>query len=698
MEGTTESTTDATTEKRITACPLDCPDACSLEVTLRGGRVTRLDGDRRVAETQGFICNKVRNFHRRVYGADRVLHPGVRDGAKGLGSFRRVSWEDALDRVAARLAAVRERRGGEAILPFSYGGSNGLLTQGISDARLFYRLGASRLLRSVCALTSGLACAGLYGNMPGVGYRAYAAARMIVIWGANPSVSGIHLVPYVRAARQTGAKLVVIDPRRTPLARQADLHLAVRPGSDLPVALAVVAALFARGGADLGFLARHAVGWEELRRRAAPWTPERAGAVAGVPAAQIEELAALYAASSPAVVRCGWGVERNRHGGSAVAAVLALPAVAGKFGVRGGGYTLANSDAWRLDVTAAVGAEPPATRLLNMNRLGRYLGGEIGEPPIELLFVYNANPLATLPAQRLVRAGLERDDLFTVVFDPVMTDTARYADVVLPATTFLEHADFRAGYGTGSLQYGRPVIAPQGEARDNHAVFLALGERLGLSRPEDAVELDALVAAALAGEQRGAAVAAELSRDGIAWPPAGGDPVQMVDVLPGTPDGRIDLCPAALDREVPGGLYHFGGERGDRGSAAVGEAGEKGDAGDPYPLSLISPANSRTICSTLGELSREAPTLDLHPEDARRFGIAAGGRVRVHNEWGEVQAIARLSDDLRPGVAHMTKGLWLRNAPGGETVNALIPDDLSDLAGGACFNDTRVAVEALVGE
>lgn len=657
------------------ACPLDCPDACSLEVTVEDGRVVRLEGDRRNPETQGFICNKVRHFHERLYGPDRVLHPGVRDGRKGEGRFRRVSWDEALGLVAARIDEVRGRHGGEAILPFCYGGSNGVLTQDAMDARLFYRLGTSRLERTVCAATSGRACAGLYGGMPGVGYQDYAEARLIVLWGANPSVSGIHLVPYVTEARRRGARLVVVDPRRTSLAKQADLHLAVRPGTDLPLALAVIRWLFAAERADLGFLAAHAAEWEELRERCEPWTSERAAEVTGVAAAEIESFARLYADSSPALVRCGWGVERHRHGGSAVAAVLALPAVAGKFGVHGGGYTLSNAEAWPLDTSSAVGAEPPSTRSLNMNRLGRHLTGDL-DPQVSLLFVYNSNPAATLPNQRLVRAGLEREDLFTVVFDPTLTDTARYADVVLPGTTFLEHHEMRAGYGASVLQHGVPVIPPVGESRSNHEVFLELCRRLGLSQPGDAETPADFVRAAVSGLERAEAVLADLDAQGIAFPDHGLRPVQMADLLPRTEDGRIHLCPAELDAEAPGGLYRF-----------------EGNGSGPHPLALLSPASSRTICSTLGELDRHGPVLEIHPEDARRFNVADGVAVRVHNEWGEARAVARLSTDVRPGAVLLEKGAWARSVPGGSTVNALIPDDLSDLAGGACFSDARVSIE-----
>jgi anaerobic selenocysteine-containing dehydrogenase len=424
--------------KVLSACPLDCPDACSLDVTIENGRVTKLDGSReRNPITEGYICAKVRKFPEQLYGKERLLEPMLRVGEKGEGVFEPLSWQQALSLAAKRLVETRDHYGGEAILPYSYGGSNGYLSQDTTDALLFHRLGASRLARTVCAAPTGKAAMGLYGKMEGVAINDYPAARLVVVWGCNPAVSGIHLVPPIQAACDAGAKLVVIDPRATPIAKQADLHLALRPGTDLVVALAVIRELFASGRADRAFLDQHTTRADELERRAAPWTLDRAAEVAGVPLADLARLVDLYSSISPAVVRCGWGLERNRNGGSAVAAVLALPAVAGKFGVRGGGYTLSNSAAWKMNAESISGPEAP-TRTINMNRLGAALTTTTARP-IHLLFVYNSNALMTTPNQTLVRRGLEREDLFTIVFDQVLTDTARYADLVLPATTFLEH-------------------------------------------------------------------------------------------------------------------------------------------------------------------------------------------------------------------------------------------------------------------
>ncbi|HEX4954519.1 MAG TPA: molybdopterin-dependent oxidoreductase [Thermoanaerobaculia bacterium] len=663
-----------TPETATTYCPLDCPDSCSLTVQIEDGRLTKLDGDHRNPVTAGFICTKVRHYPEHVYGPHRLRQPALREGAKGQGNFRPVSWDEALGRIAERIGEARHRWGGEAILPFFYGGSNGLLTQGAADARLFRRLGSSRLARTVCAAPTTRIASAFYGRMPGVAYPDFAEAKLIVIWGQNPSASSIHLVPYVLEAQKRGARLVVVDPRRIPLATKADLHLALRPGTDVAVALALHRHLFTSGAADRAFLSTHAHGAEELERRASPWTFERAAEVSGVPAADLEQLARLYAESSPALVRCGWGPERNRNGGSAVAAILALPAVGGKFGVVGGGYTMSNSGAWNLDASAAVAAAEPATRLINMNHLGRTLLEE-EDPPVGVLFVYNANPLATLPDQERVRRGLAREDLFTVVFDAVHTDTARYADVLLPATTFLEHEDLSRGYGSYVAQRSRPVIEPVGEARPNHAVFLELVHRLGLYRPGDVEDLDGFARAALERNGRAEEIAASFAARGLAeTDPV--RPVQMVNVFPRTSDGKIHLLPPELDREAPAGLYGY----------------QSDPATEARPLALISPATSRTVSSTLGELDRRTIPLEMHPDDAAARGLTDGEVVRVWNELGEVRCLLKVSREVRPGVVFLPKGLWSHHTLNGLTSNALTPDTLTDVAGGACFNDARVEV------
>jgi anaerobic selenocysteine-containing dehydrogenase len=657
-----------------TACPLDCPDSCSLAVTVERGRLVKIDGSRAAPTTGGYICGKVRRFDRRVYGDDRLLHPALRTGPKGSGTFERVTWDEALQVIADRMRDAIGRLGSESVLPYHYGGSNGLLTNDFEDARFFRRIGASRLERTLCAAPTGAAATAMYGRMPGVAYPDYEAARLIVVWGCNPSSTGIHLVAHIKAAQKAGARLVVIDPRRTPLARQADLHLAVRPGTDLPVALAVIHELFERGWADRSFLAAHAAGADELERAARAWPVERAAAEAGVDAGALARFAEWYGTTAPAVIRCGWGQERNRNGGASTMAVLALPAVGGKFGVRGGGYTMSNSSAWGIKAERLIDTPPPASRVVNMNHLGRALT-ELSDPPVAVLFVYNCNPLATVPDQNRVRRGLLRDDLFTVVHEQVMTDTAAFADVLLPATTFLEHYDIAKGYGAYHVHLVQPVIDAVGESRPNHEVFRALGVRLGVTEDTDDLgEAGALLDAA--GRLPDSVRPALLEGQPVATP-GGGRPVQFVDVMPATADGRVHLFPEGLDARS--GLYAY----------------EPDPATSRHPLCLISPASEHTITSTLAELRPAIARLKIHPEDAGSRSIEDGDAVRVFNELGVVECEASVTPEMRPGTVSLPKGLWSRSTFNGATANALVPDALTDIAGGACFNDARVQVELL---
>ena len=658
-----------------TACPLDCPDACSLSVTVRRGRVVKIDGSRKNPVTDGFICAKVRKFDELVYGPDRLLYPAVRKGRKGEGQFKRVTWDDALELVASKMREAKAQSGGASILPYSYGGSNGLLTQDNIDAQIWRRFGTSRLARTVCAAPTGAANAALYGKMASVTYQDYPEASVIILWGVNPSATGIHLIPYVRDAQARGAKLIVIDPRTTALAKSADIHLAVKPGTDVAVALALHRFLFANGFADDAFLREHTRGADQLRERAEPWTIERAADVAGIDPAALEQVARLYAERSPALIRCGWGLERNRNGGNAAMAVLSLPAVGGKFGVRGGGYSMSNSASWNIERTW-INANEPDTRLVNMNHLGRALT-EYRDPPVNVLFVYNCNPVVTVPDQRRIVRGMEREDLFTVVFEQVMTDTALYADVVLPNTTFLEGYDFAKAYGPIHMGLARPIVDVVGESRSNADVFGDLASRLDLLQPGEATgELDLLVKMldGLPGT-----MGADLSADVPPTAPCGPAPVQFVDVFPNTPDRKVDLFPAEYEAAAPMGLYAF----------------QPDPATDKYPLALISPASERTITSTLGQLPRPDVKLLMHPADAAARGLADGDLVRIFNDLGEVHCPLHVAPAIRPGTISLPKGLWRRSTRNGATATALVPDALTDIAGGACFNDARVQVASL---
>jgi anaerobic selenocysteine-containing dehydrogenase len=672
---------------RHTTCPLDCPDACHLEVTVREGRVEAIGGSHQHPDTAGFICSKVARFGRRLEHPDRILHPLRRVGAKGEGCFERVSWDEATAEIAARLRDVAARWGGEAILPFHYGGSNGKLTDGLTDDLFFARLGASRLAKTICAVPATEVALGMYGRMPGVAFGDFVHARTIVVWGANPKASNIHLVPYLKEARRRGAFIAQIDPRRTLGESECDLHLPVLPGQDLPVALAMIRHLEATGRLDREFLARWADGLETLLERASEWPVERAAAAAGVAAADIVLVAEALADGEPALVRCGWGLERNANGAQAIAAILALPALLGKFGVRGGGYTLSNGGAARFDRDAVLGPIRWTTRSLNMTQLGRLLAGRSPqpgrgaaaegplEPPVQALFVYNANPAATVPDQAAVLAGLAREDLFTVVHEQVMTDTALWADLVLPAATFLEGHDLRLGYGSYVVGGVVPVVAPAGEARTNPQLFAALARAMGFTDQPfhwSDEELLARAAAAVAfagGPLETAAAASGLPR-GYDFP--GPRPVMFETVFPLTADGRVHLAPAVL---------------GDRPFAWTPPA-------DGYPLALITPASGRLISSTLGEFNLRELEVALHPTEAERRGLAAGDAVRVWNELGEVHCRLAVSSRVRPGVAAMPKGAWRKSSANGSTAAALCPDTAQVVGDAACFNDARVEIAA----
>ena len=675
------------TELFRTACPLDCPDTCSLAVEVRDGRLARVDGWPADAAggnplTQGLICGKVRRIAEHLACPERLATPLLRRGAKAGGGasaqFEAVDWDTALGTIAERLGAIAAEHGPESILPVYYGGSNGLLTQDAADALFFRRLGAARLLPNLCAAPTGAAFDGLYGKLPGVALEDLVHARLIVVWGANPHSSGIHLVPRIEEAVARGATLVVIDPRRTALAKRADLHLPLRPGTDLPLALAVADRIFASGREDRAFLDLHVTGVEAFRRAAGAWSLDAAAAECGLEAADIERFVELYVDTRPAVIRIGWGQERNRNGGFASAAIGALPAVAGHFGPRGGGFTASFGGAWKGRLGEACGDPDRARREVNLNRLGRELCEPAGDP-LRAVFVYNCNPLMTLPDQERVRRGLEREDLFTVVFDAVQTDTADYADVVLPATTFLEHRDLARSYGSAALLEVLPVLDPHGASRSNHDVFCELAERLGLlaegERPSETELrhriLEPLLEDGLDVEP--------LALDGYLPAPTGARSVPFVDVFPRTPDRKVHLAPASFGPAED--LYRY---RPDPATAA-------------FPLALVSPSVARTTTSTFGQLLRGQVPVSMHPEDASARGLAAGDPVRVFNELGEVHCAVALDPDLRPGLVQLQKGLWARHTANGRTSNALSPDALTDLGDGACFNDARVQVEPLRG-
>ncbi len=611
-------------KKKPAVCIMDCPDSCSLEVQVDAAKVTKISASRSNPLTQDFICTKVSRFADRIYSPDRVLHPLKRVGPKGAGEFEKISWTEALSLVSRTLLSVKTEFGGETILPFSYGGSNGYLGQDTLDRVLFARLGASRLARTVCAAPTTAAALGMYGKMPGTAFPDYECAKFILIWGANPKASNIHLVPYLRKAKKAGAKIAVIDPMRNFSDAEVDLHLPVRPGTDLVVALAMVDFWRNNNLLDYDFINQNTKGVEVLLAAAADYPIAKAAQISGLADSDIERLARLYALHDPAVIRVGWGLERNRNGGQAVAAILAMPALLGKFGRKGSGYTLSNGGAYRIESDSLLDFPDWDTRTINMNQLGQVLVQE-KSPPIQALFVYNCNPAATIPNQNLVLTGLARDDLFTVVSEQVMTDTAKFADIVFPATTFLEQLEVHGAYGAYALQYSEPAIAPCGEAKSNHQLFGELGRALGFKDEAFKLSEEEMVGRVVACTDGFAHRPRfeEFKENRIAVPDyEGGTPIPFLNVVPWSDDGLVDLSPPVL------------------GQRPFGYIPQNDTA---YPLALISPATNALISSTLGEFNFPELYLLMNPEDAAARNLQQGTEVRVYNQFGEVIVKLRTS-------------------------------------------------------
>ncbi len=658
-----------------TTCPLDCPDTCALTVTVEAGKVVTVGGVENNGITDGFICSKVGHMARRIYHEDRLTTPLRRTGPKGSATFEPISWSDAIEEITQRYKGIIEEFGGEAILPFHYGGSNGVLTDGFLDRLYFARLGSSRLDKTICAVPSGLAAKGMYGKMAGVAFEDYVHARCIVVWGANPKASNIHLVPFIKAAKKNGAFVAVVDPRRNFSRSEVDLHVPVNPGTDLALALALVHWWDSEGMINTRFLEQHSVNVDVLLERAQDWPLRRAVEVCGVPREDIIELGERYAGASTAVIRCGWGLERNRNGAQAIAAVLALPAILGKFGKRGGGYTMSNSSVTRANVDDVLGGIDWQTRSINMSQLGRALD-DTTDPPLKGLFVYNANPVATVPDQTAVVRGLARDDIFTVVFDQVMTDTAVLADIVLPATTFLEHEDINVGYGSYVVGGVQPAIEAVGDARPNGEVFAELGRAMGFSDEAFTWSTDehfTRVASQIRLGKEPANVEALSDGEMVYHDFPGKTPVQFETVFPNTPDNKIQFAPAELGADP----YVF----------LPSES--------RFPLALITPSSSKLVTSMFGEFNLETLSVTVHPDDAVERELTSGQMVRVFNELGEVRCTVKVSDRVRPGVVMMPKGAWRKSSGNGWTSTALCPDHVNTVGGAACFNDARVEIAPL---
>ncbi len=665
-------------------CPLDCPDTCSLAVTVEGDRLVKIRGTTANPLTSGVLCNKVTHYYPEfVHGENRVRYPQKRVGVKGEGRFERISWDEALDIVHARFREIIEHHGPEAILPLNYAGPHGMLAYASMDQRFFHRLGASKLERApLCGGIRGEAWAGTFGATPGIPPQQIADSRLIVAWGNNVTYTNLHLAPLVNRARKQGAKLVVVDPKRVKIAEQADMHLAVRPGTDVVLAFAVACALERNGGFDAAFIAEHVHGFESFMTEARLFPPVTAAEVCGVPAEDIRAFAALYRDSSPAAIAIGNGLERNRNGGNSIRAVFALPALAGKFGVHGGGLVMGMGHAFPKTASRLTRPDltPEGTRTIHILDVGRHLVEDDVDPPIRGLFIYNHNPVIVHPDQNRMKQALGRDDLFTVGAEVAMTDSMVYCDVVLPACTHFEFDDVYPAYGHQFLQRAEPVIPAVGESLPNTEIFRRLAARFGFNGPTFEADDRALINEALdAGDPRLQGLRpSEVPTDrAIPMLLDGAEPVMFHNVRPRTPTGKVELESSYLA---------------DRHGEAVPTYRP---VESRYPLALVSPASDRRITSTFGGLrwSDEAPPLEMHPDDAAARGLSDGMTARVWNDRGEVHLTLRVTDAVRSGCVFSYKGAWFRTSDNGQTITALTPAHHADL-GGACFNDARVEVEA----
>ena len=677
------------------ACPHDCPDGCALITEVQDGRAVKFYGDPDHPITQGWLCAKVRPYLDRVYAPDRLLHPVRRIGPKGGGEWERISWDEAIDEIAARWRAIIAEHGASAILPYSYSGTLGLVEMSVANERFWRRLGASGLDRTICDAAASAAVVATYGAKRAPDPRDVVDSELILIWGHNPASTGPHFMPFLREAQRNGARVVVIDPRRTLTARSADLHLALKPGTDAALALGMMHVIFRENLHDEAWLEAHTVGWKRLRERAAGYSPERVADVTELAADQIESLARDYAAARPALLKIADGVNRHLNAGQTVRAVICLPAVAGHIGKRGGGlfYSQSGHISWNAEALSHAGETASAPRVVNMNRIGAALTGEVSGPPIASLYVFGANPAASAPNAGLIDRGLRRDDLFTVVHEQFMTDTARLADIVLPATTQLEQVDLIKPYGHRHLQYNHPAIAPRGEAKSNWTVLKLLAAALGFDEPwlrqSNEEVIAEIVAATARTNPRLAGVTVERLKEEatVAYAFEDADYVPFGDGVFPTSSGKLEIWSQAFAKMGKDPLPNY----------APSSDPIEPRAGSGKPLTLLSGAAHHFVSSTFSNqpalrAKEGEPSVEINPADAAERGILDGEPVRVENDRGWCQLRAVVTDAVRSGVVVATKGNWSQSSPGRRNVNWLTSDTLSDLAGGATFHSNTVFV------
>jgi anaerobic selenocysteine-containing dehydrogenase len=674
---------------RHSVCALDCPDTCSVLVTVENGKGTRLRGDAAHPVTRGFLCGKVARYLEREYSPARLLYPLRRAGAKGEGRFVRVAWDEALDEIAARLKAVATEFGPESVMPYSYAGTMGLLQGSGMDRRFFHRLGASRLDRTICSAAGGVGLMDSLGFRYGTEPEQFRHAKLILAWGANILGTNVHLWPFIVEARRNGARFYTIDPRRNRTGAAADKHFFINPGSDTALALGMMHVITAEKLHDADYVDQHTTGFSELAARVQEYSPERTAALTGIAAEEIVALAREYATTCPAVIRLNYGVQRSERGSMAVRAIALLPALTGAWKHLGGGLQLSTSQAFHLNRAGLERADLQMrslgreARILNMSSLGQALT-EVDDPPVKAIVVYNSNPAAIAPNQNAVRRGFARSDLFTVVLEQFQNDTADYADFLLPATTFLEHTDLYLAYGHYYLQLARPALAPPGETRSNVEVFRALAERMGFDDPCFRDSDDEMIRTLLDSPHpfvRGITLEDLDRRHSVRLQVAPeGDPfLPFASGGFGTPSGKCEFRAESLEYTPP----------------------VESRFGDPalrarFPLELISPKHDDSMNSTFGyrpENDAATATLHIDTADAAARGVSSGDQVRVFNDRGSCLLRAEVDGVVRRGVVCAPSVRWASMAADHCSINALTSERLTDKGGGPTFYSCLVQVE-----
>ncbi len=696
------------------ACPLDCPDACSVLISVNGeGRATKLQGNPDHPVTRGFLCAKVTKYLDLVYSPDRLLYPmrrrsGAVKGPVPLGKhaavFERISWDEALDVIATRLKdIISSKFGPESILPYSYAGNMAVLGYGSMDRRFFSRLGASRLNRTICSAAGGEALMAVYGAKLGTDPEHFRHARTILAWGANILGTNVHLWPFIEEARQKGARLIMIDPYKTRTAQAADWHLQIRPGTDSALALGMMHVLIKENLYDADYVQRLTHGFEPLRDRAKEYTPACVAEVTGLSTEDIVRLAREYATATPSVIRMNYGVQRGQNGGAAARAIAMLPCLTGAWKHLGGGLQLSTSGAFQFNKQALERPDLALKssigrlgRVVNMSRLGHALT-ELSDPPVQAMVVYNSNPAAIAPNQTAVLRGLRRADLFTVVHEQFFTDTTDYADIVLPATTFLEHKDFEGAYGQYHLQLSEQAIAPLGEARSNVTLFRQLAQHMGFTEPCFLDTEDDMIDQALSGTT-------SPWLEGITREQLEARHSIRVKFPQETNDGAFQPFVSEEWFRTPSGKAEFYSET----LAAQGhdplpgyvaaEESRHSPLARRFPLELLARKGDNYMNSTFAGLAShrvmEAThfgVLEMHPADALARGIADGDAVEVFNERGKIPLRAKVIATVPAGVAASRLG-WNKLTCDGQGVNVLTSETLTDLGGGPTFYSTLVEV------